>query len=415
MEYFGNIRRIVLKSAKLAGRHLLKYYHSAINKIFSLKSNISILKMGIILEYFGNIRRKNLETPTLIAQHLFEGYLGTSNSFPGLKPNYIFKIMLQERNDISKLMSADHIEELIRQNENLVELALAVIGDENQAAMGPRYNKETIRDVLKYFRENAPLELEKLEKKFQGNEKPEGNTEKEAMPGQRIGKNLETPTLIAQHLLESYLNTSNSFPGLKPNYIFKIMLQERNDISKLMSADHIEELIRQNENLVELALAVIGDENQAAMGPRYIKETIRDVLGYFRENAPLELEKLEKKFQGKEKPDGSPEKAGMPDHRTLEKRIASLIAGLTSEMFNNPNACIVMYKDYDFACFIIQEKDKVLFEENVLAKMNLREVEPQFEILSLSKTRGDTPKSLTVRIFSETYAGQCLNMLLKRI
>jgi len=285
LEYFGNIRRKVLKSAKLAGQHLLKYYHSAINKLFCLKPDISILKMGIILEYFGNIRRKNLETPTL----------------------------------------------------------------------------------------------------------------------------------IAQHLLENYLSTSNSFPGLKPNYIFKIMLQDRNDISKIMSADHIEELIRQNDNIVELTLAVIEDENQAAMGPRYIKETIRDVLKYFRENAPLELEKLEKKFQGKEKPDGSSEKEAMPDHRTLEKRIASLIAGLTSEMFNDPNACIVMYKDYDFACLIIQEKDKVLFEENVLAKMNLREVEPQFEILSISKTRGDTPKSLTVRIFSETYAGNCLNMLLKRI
>ena len=174
-------------------------------------------------------------------------------------------------------------------------------------------------------------------------------------------------------------------------------------------------MVKQNDNLVELALAVIADENQPAMGPRCIKETIGDVLKYFREKAPLEMEKLEKKVQGNGKPTGRPEKAPMPDHRTLEKRIASLVAGLDSEMFNDPNACIVMFKDYDFACFSIQGKDKGIFEENIRAKINLREVEPQFEILSISKTRGDAPQSLKARIFSETYGGQCLNMLLKRI
>jgi len=105
----------------------------------------------------------------------------------------------------------------------------------------------------------------------------------------------------------------------------------------------------------------------------------------------------------------------MPDHRTLEKRIESLIAGLSSEMFNDPNACIVMYKDYDFACLIIQEKDKVLFGEDVRAKMNLREVEPQFERLSITKTKGDNLKSLKDFIMLEMYAGKCLDMLLNRI
>ncbi len=285
MEYFGNTRRTVLKSARLAGQYFLKYYHRAINKLFGLKPNRIVLKMGIIREYLGNIRRKNLETPTR----------------------------------------------------------------------------------------------------------------------------------IAQHLLENYLNTLNNYPGLKPKYIFKKILQDRNDIFKKMSADGIEKLIRQNDTLVELTLAVIENENKAAMGPRYFKETIRDVLKYLQENAPLEIKKLEKKVQGKEKPEISSEKEAMPDHRTLEKRIESLIASLTSEMFNDPNACIVMYKDYDFACLIIQEKDKVLFGEDVLAKMNLREVEPQFKILSISKTRGDNLKSLKDLIMSEMYAVKCLNMLLKRI
>ncbi len=228
-------------------------------------------------------------------------------------------------------------------------------------------------------------------------------------------KDLETPTRIAQHLLDKYLNTLNNYPGLKPKYIFKKMLQDCNDISKKMSADVIEKMIRQNDTLVELTLAVIENENKAAMGRRYFKEAIRVVLQYFRENAPLEIEKFEKKGQRKEKLEGNSGKEGMPDHRTLERRIESLIAGLTSEMFNDPNACIVMYKDYDFACLIIQEKDKVLFGDDVLAKMNLREVEPKFKILNMSKAKGDKFKSLKDLIISEMYAAECLNMLLKRI
>jgi hypothetical protein len=285
MEYLSNIGRTAVKSARLAGQHFFKYYHCAVNKLFGLKSNRFFLKMGIIWEYLGNIRRKNLETPTS----------------------------------------------------------------------------------------------------------------------------------IAQHLLENYLNALNNYPGLKPKDIFKKMLQDRSDISKKRSADEIEKLINQNDTLVELTLAVIENENKAAMGPGYFKETIRDVLKFFRQNAPLEIEKFEKKAREKEKPKGRSDKGAMPDHRTLEKRIESLIGGLSSEMFNDPNACIVIYKDYNFACLIIQEKDKVLFGEDVWAKMNLREVEPQFENLSIAKTKGDNLKSLKDLIILEMYAGKCLDMLLERI
>jgi hypothetical protein len=285
IKYLANIRRIAAKGASLAGQHFLKYYHRAGNKLFCLKPDRIFLKKGIIWKYLGDIRRKNLETPAS----------------------------------------------------------------------------------------------------------------------------------IAQHLLENYLNALNNYPGLEPKYIFKKMLQDRSDISKRMSAEEIEELINQNDTLVELTLAVIENENKAAMGPSYFKETIRDVLKFFRQNAPLEIEKLEKKAREKEKPKGSFEKGAMPDHRTLEKRIESLIAGLSSEMFNDPDACIVMYKDYHFACLIIREKDKALLGEDVWAKMNLREVEPQFENLSISKTKGDNLRSLKDLIILEMYAGKCLDMLLERI
>ncbi len=285
MEYLASIRRIAVKGARLAGQYCLKYYHRAVDKLFGLKPNSIFPKMGIIWEYLGHIR----------------------------------------------------------------------------------------------------------------------------------GKNLETPTSIAQNLLEDYLKALNNDPGLEPKYIFKKMLQDRSDISKKMSPDEIEELLNQNETLVELTLAVIANENKAAMGPSYSKETIRDVLKFFRQNAPLEIEKLEKKAREKEKPKGSSEKGAMPDHRTLEKRIESLIAGLSSEMFNDPNACIVMYKNYDFACLIIQEKDNVLLGEDVRAKMKLREVEPQFENLSIAKTKGSSLKSLKDLIILEMYAGKCLDMLLERI
>ena len=381
MEYLGNIRRTAVKSARLAAQHFLKYYHIAANKLFSLKANRIFPKLEIIREYLGNIRRAAIKCARPAGQHFSKYCRHAVNKLFSLKANRIFP---------------------------KIEIIWEYLGNIGRTAV--KSAKPAGQHFLKYYHGTVnklfSLKLGRIFLKMGIIWDYLGNIRR---------KNLETPTSIAQHLLENYLNALNNYPGLNPKYIFKKMLQDRSDISKKMNADEIEKLVNQNDTLVELTLAVIENENRAAMGPSSFKETIRDVLKFFRQNAPLEMEKLEKKAREKEKPKGSSEKGAMPDHRTLEKRIESLIAGLSAEMFNDPNACIVMYKDYAFACLIIQEKDKVLFGEDVLAKMNLREVEPQFENLSIAKTKGEKLKSLKDLIILEMYAGKCLDMLLERI
>ena len=381
MEYLGNISRTAVKCARLAAQHFLKYYQRGVNKLFSLKANRILPKMGIIWEYLGTISRTALKCARPAGQHFLEYYHGAVNKLFSLEPNRIF-------------LKVGIIWEYLG---NIRRTAI-----KSARPAGQHFLKYYHRAVNKLF----SLEPSRIFLKIGIIWEYLGNIRR---------KNLETPTSIAQHLLENYLNALNNYPELNPKYIFKKMLQDRSDISKKMSADEIEKLVNQNDTLVELTLAVIENENKAAMGPSSFKETIRDVLKFFRQNAPLEMEKLEKKAREKEKPKGSSEKGAMPDHRTLEKRIESLIAGLSAEMFNDPNACIVMYKDYAFACSIIQEKDKVLFGEDVLAKMNLREVEPQFENLSIAKTKGDKLRSLKDLIILEMYAGKCLDMLLERM
>lgn len=226
-----------------------------------------------------------------------------------------------------------------------------------------------------------------------------------------------SPKNIAQHLLKYYLSDVTKYPNFNPKQIFKKMLQDRYKVFKPMSADDINKVVANTDTLVELTLSVIAYENPAAMSSHYQKETLNDIFKFFEENAPLEFKKfaMKAKITENEKNIKENYKAGkMPERYDLESKIATLIDNCTSEMFNDPNACIVMYKNYEFAWARVQENKPIPFQEDILAKVYLKEVEPFFNMLSDSKKRGLNQKDPEVYVLADMFAIACLNILLPK-
>jgi len=227
-----------------------------------------------------------------------------------------------------------------------------------------------------------------------------------------------SPKSVAQHLLKYYLSDVTKYPHLKPKDLFKKILQDRYTVFKTMSADDINKVVAQSETLLELTLAVIAFENPAAMSSHFQRETFQDIFNFFQKNAPLEFEKFARKAQTaehKENIEVNHETKGMPDHYTLESRIAALIDACTPEMFNAPHACIVMYKDYRFAYANVQEKQEIPLKKEALAKVYLKEVEAEFKVLSITKKQGLNPKDPEVYMMTDMFAIKCLKILLKRL
>jgi tetratricopeptide (TPR) repeat protein len=154
------------------------------------------------------------------------------------------------------------------------------------------------------------------------------------------------------------------------------------------------------------------------MSSHYQRETFQDIFNFFQENAPLEFEKFARKVQTaelKENIEANYETKDMPDHYTLESRIAGLIDACTPEMFNAPHACIVMYKDYRFAYANVQDKQEIPFGKDALAKVYLKEAEPEFTVSSINKNQERNPKDPEVYMMTDMFATKCLKILLKRL
>lgn len=231
------------------------------------------------------------------------------------------------------------------------------------------------------------------------------------------------PKSVAKNLLKYYLLNTARYPHLDPKEIYRKMLQDRNVISKMMNANEIEKIVAKADNLLELTLGVIAHENPAAVSPQFEKETIDGVFGFFKENAPGEFTKFINKVESLEsKVSQSEAKVGrnamnekeILNRYELESQIATLIDDCTHEMFNAPHSSIVMNKDCHFAWTAFPE-EKLANRTDIIARVYLKEVEPWFQGLRISKEAGENSRDPAVHMITDRFAKTLLDLLLKRI
>jgi hypothetical protein len=86
-----------------------------------------------------------------------------------------------------------------------------------------------------------------------------------------------------------------------------------------------------------------------------------------------------------------------------------LIDGTDLKEFENPKACIFLYKDYSVAYAL-----DYCTGTDVIAKIYLQEV-PEYTILHFSKKQGENPREPGVYMVTDMFAVHALEILLSRV
>jgi hypothetical protein len=224
------------------------------------------------------------------------------------------------------------------------------------------------------------------------------------------------PKSVAQHLLKYYLSDVAKYPHLHQKDIFGKMLHDRYAVLKTMNESDINNIAAEVDTLIELTLRVIAHENPASMSAHYQEETLLDIFKYFQENAPLEFDKYVKKAQAAENVASSNDNRNIPPSRyDLESALATMVDTWPPDIFyeRNPYAFIVMYNDYSFSYQVVREHEKFMNKERVSSYVNLKEIEPEFTLLSRVKKEGSSSGDPVSYMRVDKFATKAVELLLK--
>ena len=144
-------------------------------------------------------------------------------------------------------------------------------------------------------------------------------------------------------------------------------------------------------------------------------ETVADVTKFFQGNH-LEFDKFVKKVEAQNRRNRD-ENIPMPSRYDLESELATLIDTWPLEVFTDPSphAYVVMYNDYTFSYQVVREHGRILYQEKVLSKVLLKDLEPELTFLARSKKENQSSDDPLGHMTVDMFAKRGVNMLLKQL